>query len=222
MTKTDSNKQEVIFNEQSIQQDVINRSAEIKKLVADDFKPFSGKVGSFFEKLGNTIQNKCPLFAASVAIVTSTVAFNVYQNIQEINNGVSGMGAMSFDQTMGLVTGSAALMVAHFALPPIAKAISKIATHFELKKYFAENDSVVSKFSDAMSKLGDGRGQDHLKQIASEGRAKILDSLKTSQLSENPSVRDKIRDIFEEKVHNVYHSSLSNLNKKNNDTLLSR
>ncbi|MNR33545.1 hypothetical protein D3C85_1512270 [compost metagenome] len=132
------------------------------------------------------------------------------------------MGAMSFDQTMGLVTGSAALMVAHFALPPIAKAISKIATHFELKKYFAENDSVVSKFSDAMSKLGDGRGQDHLKQIASEGRARILDSLKTSQLSENPSVRDKIRDIFEEKVHNVYHSSLSNLNKKNNDTLLSR
>lgn len=211
-----------VHSNESIHQDIISRSAEIKKLVADDFKPFSGKVSSFFENLGNTIQNKYPLFAASLATVTSTVSFNVYQNIQEINHGVSGMGAMSFDQTLGLVTGSAALMVAHFALPPIAKAISKIASHFELKKYFSENDSLVSKFSDAMSKLGDGRGHEHLKQIASEGRSQILDSLRKSEFSENPSVRDKIRDVLEEKVHNAYHSSLNNINRKNDNTSLSR
>ena len=48
------------------QQDIIDRAEEIKKLVTEEFKPFSGKTSLFFEKLGNTIQNKMAIFASGL------------------------------------------------------------------------------------------------------------------------------------------------------------
>lgn len=220
---------EVVTNP-SIHQDIIQRSEEIKKLVSDDFKPFSSKTGDFFEKLGNTIKDKMSLFIAGTAVLIPVSASTLYGSVNTaenimygkvanitMNNGL-GETLFNYDQTMGLAGAAVALVVSHFALPPIAKAISKMANNFELKKYFAENDTAINKFVGAMEKLGDGRSKEHLEVIAINSRDNIIDSLKDSRLAENPSVREKIREVLEDKVETAFNTSVKRLD----ETSLSR
>lgn len=217
-----------------IHQDVIDRAEEIKRLVTDEFKPFSGKTSHFFEKLGNTIKDKMTIFASGLAVLIPATASMLHGTIQTaenvmynkipnitMNNGL-GDSFLNYDQTAGLVGASAALMVAHFALPPIAKAISKVANHFELKRYFAENDAATNKFVGLMEKLGDGRSKEELHLIASHSKAGIMESIKNSRLAENPSVRDKIKDVLEDKVFEAYRTSVAKIHKKPDDSSLSR
>jgi hypothetical protein len=216
------------------QQDIINRAEEIKKLVTDEFKPFSGKTSLFFEKLGNTIKDKMAIFASGLAVLVPTTASMLYGTAQTaenlmynkipnitMNNGL-GDSIFNYDQTVGLVSAAGALMVAHFALPPIAKAISKIATHFELKQYFAENEAATNKFVGLMEKLGDGRSKEDLHLIAKHSKAGIMEGIQNSRLAENPSVREKINIILEEKVFEAYRTSVDKIYKKPEETSLSR
>jgi len=193
---------------------ILKDASEIEKVVSAEFKPFSGRVSQFLQKLTKEGPSKVLVASSGFGSLINT-GVTVFGNIAGKGGG---HGILSPEQTGWGVALSAGLMVTAFALPPLAKALSKVVERFELKSYLENNKTISAKMAEAAAMLDPKMPQEVREMTLWSGRAQILRTLHHTDLGTNPTVNNLIVEDLEKQVHDGYHSLMdSKLNNKNAD-----
>jgi len=215
----------VIFDELNLNEITRKVLGEIKNngvenTVSNGLRPINNKLSNFFKKLGSELVRNST-FTAGVVGTMMTTGLAVFGNIEAMKTGSEQI--LNTQQTITGIAVSGGLMVAAFALPPIAKAISKLAERSEIAKYLDSGNQIAnkavaymesknllsSKISEVSARaIENGVGEDVVKFAVSFAKDNILQSLIKTPLGDNEKVKAVVLEKISERIDQGYRAAI--------------
>jgi hypothetical protein len=184
-------------------EEIIKSAGEIQKVVETEFKPFSSKVSEFFSNLSQNTNVSRGIGAVGAVGSLLATGLNVYGGIAAARGGQALLSINGGELEKG-VMGCAALLVTAYALPPLAKGISKVVERFGLHSYLKNNKNIEDKMLQAVEKLDPQLSPQELEMTIWSARSQILHKLHVTEIAKSPAVKAAIVEDLETQIQNGY------------------